>query len=66
MKALLEHGYRVEVEHSSDRCYRDDEFEAVGAIMVPEGSWETVPTDYIVVGLKELPEADSNAPSFSL
>lgn len=62
VKALLDDGYRVEVERSVDRCYRDDEFEAVGATLVPEGSWETAPKEYIVIGLKELPESDSPFP----
>lgn len=62
-KALLDDGYRVEVERSIDRCYRDDEFEAVGATLVPEGSWETAPKEHVVIGLKELPESDSSFPS---
>ncbi|KAI0104650.1 alanine dehydrogenase [Nemania sp. FL0031] len=58
-KALLDAGYIVNVEHSPGRIYRDEEFAAIGASMVPEGSWANAPTDNIIVGLKELPEGNS-------
>ena len=38
------------------RIFEDEEFEKVGATLVPEGSWTDAPTDHIIVGLKELPE----------
>ncbi|OCT47523.1 Saccharopine dehydrogenase [NAD(+), L-lysine-forming] [Cladophialophora carrionii] len=55
-KALLDAGYKVNVERSPERIFEDSEFEAVGATLVPEGSWVDAPTDHIIVGLKELPE----------
>lgn len=55
-KALLEAGYTVNVERSPERIFDDEEFEKVGATLVPEGSWKDAPTDHIIVGLKELPE----------
>ncbi|KAK5092253.1 Saccharopine dehydrogenase [Exophiala xenobiotica] len=55
-KALLEAGYKVNVERSPVRIFDDEEFEKVGATLVPEGSWVDAPTDHIIVGLKELPE----------
>ena len=55
-KSLLEAGYQVNVEKSSERIFDDSEFEAVGATLVPEGSWVDAPHDHIIVGLKELPE----------
>ncbi|OAP58811.1 saccharopine dehydrogenase [NAD(+), L-lysine-forming] [Fonsecaea erecta] len=55
-KALLDAGYKVNVERSPERIFDDSEFEAVGATLVPEGSWKDAPTDHIIVGLKELPE----------
>jgi len=55
-KALLEAGYKVNVERSPERIFDDEEFEKVGATLVPEGSWKDAPTDHIIVGLKELPE----------
>jgi saccharopine dehydrogenase (NAD+, L-lysine-forming) len=61
-KALLQAGYVVRVERSPDRIYRDAEFENVGAEMVPAGSWVDAPLDDIILGLKELPDGDSESP----
>ena len=55
-KALLDAGYKVNVEKSPERIFNDKEFEDVGATLVPEGSWVDAPHDHIIVGLKELPE----------
>ncbi|KAG9770301.1 Saccharopine dehydrogenase [NAD(+), L-lysine-forming] [Exophiala dermatitidis] len=55
-KALIEAGYKVHVERSPERIFDDSEFEAVGATLVPEGSWVDAPADHIIIGLKELPE----------
>jgi saccharopine dehydrogenase (NAD+, L-lysine forming) len=54
-KVLIDHGYILQVERSypqSDyhRIFEDAEFEAVGAKLLPEGSWTQV--DAIIVGLK--------------
>ncbi|WYZ44255.1 hypothetical protein EsH8_VII_000691 [Colletotrichum jinshuiense] len=57
-KALIEAGYTVNVERSPVRIFDDAEFEAVGCTLVPEGSWENVPVDHIIVGLKELEEKE--------
>jgi len=54
-KALIDAGYDVRVEESSDRIYKDSEFKAVGAKMLPAGSWVDAPTDHVILGLKELP-----------
>ncbi|KAF2476166.1 uncharacterized protein BDR25DRAFT_277149 [Lindgomyces ingoldianus] len=61
---LLHAGYPVLVERSSTdphytRIFQDEEFEQVGCTLVDEGAWETAPTDRIIIGLKELPEADT-------
>lgn len=63
-KKLLDAGYTLYVERSSkdpnfSRIFSDDEFEKVGCTLVENGSWETAPTDRIIIGLKELPEGDS-------
>jgi saccharopine dehydrogenase (NAD+, L-lysine-forming) len=63
-KKLIEAGYPVRVERSPkdpnyERIFHDEEFEQAGATLVDEGSWEKAPTDHIIVGLKELPEADT-------
>lgn len=55
-KALLDAGYKVNVERSPERIFDDAEFEEVGATLVPEGSWKDAPADHIIIGLKELPE----------
>ncbi|KAF4445815.1 saccharopine dehydrogenase protein [Fusarium austroafricanum] len=58
-KVLLEAGYVLHMERSPASVYDDEEFEAVGALMVPEGSWVEAPKDYIITGLKELPDDGS-------
>lgn len=55
-KALLDAGYKINVERSPERIFDDSEFSDVGATLVPEGSWVDAPSDHIIVGLKELPE----------
>ncbi|KAI9824989.1 MAG: mitochondrial Homoaconitase [Sarea resinae] len=55
-KALIDAGYVVNVERSPERIFDDEEFEKVGATLVPEGSWPEAPADHIIIGLKELPE----------
>ena len=55
-KTLLDTGYKVNVERSPERIFDDSEFKAVGATLVPEGSWVDAPHDHIIVGLKEPPE----------
>ncbi|KAF2261309.1 saccharopine dehydrogenase [Lojkania enalia] len=61
-KKLLDAGYPVLVERSPTdptyaRIFKDDEFEQAGCTLVDTNSWETAPTDRIIIGLKELPEA---------
>ncbi|KAF2817451.1 Formate/glycerate dehydrogenase catalytic domain-like protein [Mytilinidion resinicola] len=63
-KKLLDAGYPVLVERSSTnphfrRIFKDEEFEAAGATLIEEGSWESAPNDHIIIGLKELPEKDT-------
>ncbi|GAB7339402.1 hypothetical protein MBLNU457_6038t3 [Dothideomycetes sp. NU457] len=55
-KALLDAGYKVNVERSTLRIFDDEEFSKVGANLVPEGSWPDAPKDHLIIGLKELPE----------
>ena len=55
---LIEAGYIVNVERSPVRIFGDEEFEKVGATLVPEGSWEEAPKEHIIVGLKELEEKE--------
>ncbi len=61
-KALIDSGYVVHVERSPERIYKDEEFEVVGAKLVPTGSWRDAPLDHIILGLKELPDVDVALP----
>jgi saccharopine dehydrogenase (NAD+, L-lysine-forming) len=54
-KALIDAGYTVNVERSPERIFDDNEFEKVGATLVPENTWREAPSDHIIIGLKELP-----------
>jgi saccharopine dehydrogenase (NAD+, L-lysine forming) len=54
-KALIDAGFKVNVERSPQRIFDDEEFERVGATLVAEDSWPDAPEDHIIIGLKELP-----------
>ncbi|CUM54502.1 unnamed protein product [Debaryomyces tyrocola] len=58
-KQLLDAGFKVYVEKSSQSTFKADEYEKVGATIVPEGSWKEAPKDRIIFGLKELPEDET-------
>ena len=59
VKILLDRGYHVVVERSPARAYSDDEFERMGAQMVPSNSWKyDAPSDAVILGLKELEDED--------
>jgi len=62
VRELVESGYDVRVERSAERIYKDEEYEAAGAQLVPQGSWPEAPTDHIIAGLKELPDNGSLLP----
>ncbi|CCE82762.1 Piso0_002506 [Millerozyma farinosa CBS 7064] len=55
-KQLLDAGFKVYVEKSSQSVFDINEYEKVGATIVPEGSWKEAPKDRLIIGLKELPE----------
>jgi saccharopine dehydrogenase (NAD+, L-lysine-forming) len=54
-KALIDAGYKVNVERSPQRIFDDEEFDKVGATLVEENGWPNAPEDHIIIGLKELP-----------
>ncbi|KAL8857386.1 MAG: hypothetical protein Q9178_006013 [Gyalolechia marmorata] len=58
-KALIDSGYKINVERSTGRVFRDEEYQAAGAHLVPGGTWPSAPRDHIIVGLKELPKDDA-------
>ena len=55
-KALIEAGFKVTVECSSQNIFHQDLYQQVNAELVPAGSWIDAPKDAIILGLKELPE----------
>ena len=52
VKRLVENGIRIYLQKSNTRCYRDEEFEENGAILVEE-NWISYP-DCLILGIKEL------------
>lgn len=58
-KQLLDAGFKVYVEESLQSTFASSEYAAVGAEIVPEGSWKEAPRDRIIFGLKELPEDET-------
>lgn len=58
-KQLLDAGFQVFVEESDQSIFRAEEYAAVGATVVPAGSWKSAPSNRIIIGLKELPENET-------
>lgn len=58
-KQLIQAGFKVYVEKSSQSTFNIDEYKEAGAIIVPEGSWKSAPRERIIIGLKELPEDET-------
>lgn len=53
---LVEAGFRVTIEESSERCIPSGEYASKGAEIAPMGTWPQAPDDAIIFGLKELPQ----------
>ncbi|PFH60889.1 hypothetical protein XA68_10166 [Ophiocordyceps unilateralis] len=63
IQSLVEAGYPISVERSSTdpnfkRIFHDAEYESAGATLVPAGTWPTAASGTLILGLKEIPEAD--------
>ena len=58
VRQLLGKGLNVNVERSKVRIFDDQEYECVGANLVPERSWPDAPANHIIIGLKELPQEE--------
>lgn len=58
-KELIDAGFKVYVEEAPQSTFKSEEYEAIGATIVPEGSWKQAPKDRIILGLKELPENET-------
>lgn len=56
---LIEQGLKVTVEASPQRVFSDEEYTAVGCTLVPSGSWVNAPKDAFILGLKDLPSANT-------
>ncbi len=57
-KKLIDHGFKLTVERSTQSIFDDEEYEALDCECVAENSWQDqAPDDAYILGLKELPEA---------
>jgi saccharopine dehydrogenase (NAD+, L-lysine-forming) len=59
---LMDAGFTVTVEKSSQRAIPIAEFEATGCAIAEEFSWPSAPTDAFVLGVKDLPKGDDALP----
>ncbi|KAJ3043120.1 Saccharopine dehydrogenase [Rhizophlyctis rosea] len=57
-KTLLDNGFKITVEKSTQGIFDDKDFVDVGCTLVESGTWRTAPADAYIIGLKELPEND--------
>jgi saccharopine dehydrogenase (NAD+, L-lysine forming) len=53
---LVRNGYRVCVEASKERMFRDSAYRKQGCILVEKGSWRFANRDTLILGIKELPD----------
>ena len=58
VKELIEFGFKVTVEDSTQNIFERKLYSDTNAEMVPQGSWVNAPSAAIILGLKELPEDD--------
>lgn len=60
VKALIEAGYKITIEHDPARAIPLTEYPTVDT--APMGSWPGAPRDAVIMGLKELPDDASPLP----
>lgn len=53
---LIDAGFQVTVEESTQRIFAVEEYAAAGASLAGEGTWADAPDDAYVLGIKELPD----------
>jgi saccharopine dehydrogenase (NAD+, L-lysine-forming) len=58
-KALIDAGYKVNVECIPERIFDDSEFRKVGPTLFLEDTWREAPIHHLIIGLKELPVEES-------
>lgn len=51
---LIEGGQTITVERSARRIFPDEDYEAVGCLMVDAGAWAVAPAESLILGVKEL------------
>ena len=54
---LVDEGYSVTVERSSQSAFESDAYAVEGCEIVDEATWHSAPDHTIIIGLKELPES---------
>ncbi|PWN38346.1 putative saccharopine dehydrogenase [Meira miltonrushii] len=54
-KKLINAGFEITVERDPQRIFDDEEYERVGCTLAPHNTWESLPPNVPVIGLKELP-----------
>ncbi|CAG8658963.1 hypothetical protein C2G38_2226496 [Gigaspora rosea] len=64
-RVLIQNGFQITVEKSTQRTLKDEEYEREGCTLVPSGTWKNAPSDAYIIGLKELPENDTSPLSHS-
>jgi len=57
-KTLIDAGFDVTVEHSSDRAIAAEAYKYVGCHITEAFSWPEAPHDAFILGVKELPDGD--------
>lgn len=55
---LIATGFSITAEKCSQRIFKNEEYATAGCAMVEGGSWVDAPLDFIIIGLKELPEME--------
>ena len=57
-KALIDQGFKVTIEQSTQSCISIDDYQTLGCDIQPAGSWQQAPTDAYILALKELPDGN--------
>jgi saccharopine dehydrogenase (NAD+, L-lysine forming) len=61
---LLKNGFKIIVEKSLTRIFKDEEYKEVGCELVESQTWYDAPKNATILGLKELPlEGEFNVPN---
>ncbi len=56
-RQLIDAGFKVTIEVSPQNIFKDEEYKKLNCDMAKSGAWVNAPVDAIILGLKELPEA---------